>query len=242
MLNVSTASPAAGTEVRGLCRLPPSHSAKFQLQIRIGHRVLEPWGPSPLPFSLTAREEDHGEELSCEAQILAKSKLPKKTVAIRLSVTAEPRMDDSSCPPSQNWTEGQDETLRCWARGNPLPHMKCAKNGEPFPAGVPHPVTRTHAGTYLCEATNPLGTAVRTVTIFVHYHDPDLLLLVVLPLVVVAALVAGGVGYGIYYRKKKIRQYRLQQRQRQLQMEPPRPPGSSEETAALNGSALETHP
>ncbi|NXN36822.1 ICAM1 protein, partial [Rhinoptilus africanus] len=79
-----------------------------------------------------------------------------------------PRMDEGSCPPSQNWTEGQDETLRCWAWGNPRPHLECAKDGEPFPAGVPLPATRAHAGTYLCRATNPLGTVVRSVTLWVH--------------------------------------------------------------------------
>ncbi|NXP05166.1 ICAM5 protein, partial [Thinocorus orbignyianus] len=89
-------------------------------------------------------------------------------ILLHVLPAAGPRMDDGSCPPSQNWTEGQDETLRCRAWGNPPPHMECAKDGEPFPAGIPRPVTRAHAGTYRCEATNPLGTAVRTVTIFVH--------------------------------------------------------------------------
>ncbi|NXX00030.1 ICAM1 protein, partial [Larus smithsonianus] len=82
--------------------------------------------------------------------------------------TGRPWMDDRSCPPSQNWTEGQDETLRCWAWGNPRPHLECAKDREPFPAGVPRPVTRAHAGTYLCQATNPLGTTVRSVTVWVQ--------------------------------------------------------------------------
>ncbi|NXL10395.1 ICAM5 protein, partial [Mesembrinibis cayennensis] len=82
--------------------------------------------------------------------------------------TAGPRMDDGSCPPSQNWTEGQDETLRCSARGNPPPLLECTKDGEPFPAGVLRPVTRAHAGTYRCQATNRLGTAVRSVTVWVH--------------------------------------------------------------------------
>ncbi|XP_014816887.1 PREDICTED: intercellular adhesion molecule 5-like, partial [Calidris pugnax] len=80
----------------------------------------------------------------------------------------QPQMDDRSCPPSQIWTEGQEETLSCWAWGNPPPHMECAKNGETFPVGVPHPVTRTHAGTYHCRATNPLGTTIRTVTVWVQ--------------------------------------------------------------------------
>ncbi|NWQ97991.1 ICAM3 protein, partial [Burhinus bistriatus] len=58
--------------------------------------------------------------------------------------------------------------LRCWARGNPPPHLECAKDGKPFPAGVPQLVTRTPAGTYRCQATNTLGTAVRSVTVLVH--------------------------------------------------------------------------
>ncbi|NXQ94288.1 ICAM1 protein, partial [Sagittarius serpentarius] len=55
--------------------------------------------------------------------------------------------------------------LRCRAQGNPPPSLECTRDGEPFPAGVPHPVTRAHAGTYHCRATNPLGTAVRSVTV-----------------------------------------------------------------------------
>ncbi|NWH55662.1 ICAM5 protein, partial [Fregata magnificens] len=58
--------------------------------------------------------------------------------------------------------------LRCSARGNPRPHLECTKDGEPFPTGVSRPVTRAHAGTYRCRATNPLGTAVQTVTVWVH--------------------------------------------------------------------------
>ncbi|NXO58380.1 ICAM5 protein, partial [Aramus guarauna] len=58
--------------------------------------------------------------------------------------------------------------LRCRARGNPPPHLECIKDGEPFPAGVLRPVTRTHAGIYRCWATNSLGTAVRSITVWVQ--------------------------------------------------------------------------
>ncbi|XP_074932182.1 uncharacterized protein LOC142048831 [Phalacrocorax aristotelis] len=241
-LNVNTTSPAAGTVVMVLCVLPPGHSTELQLQIRTGDHVLTQWGKSPQHYNLKVPEEHNEMELSCDAKLLVSGKTLKKSTPIQLTITAAPRMDDGSCPPSQNWTEGQDETLCCSAWGNPPPRLVCTKGDEPFPVGVPHRVTRAHAGTYLCQATNPLGTAVQHVTVRVNYHDLDIVLLVVLLLVVVAVLLAGGAAYGIYYRKKKIRQYRLQERQRRLEMEARRPQGHSEETTALNGSAREAQP
>ncbi|NWS78714.1 ICAM1 protein, partial [Crotophaga sulcirostris] len=81
---------------------------------------------------------------------------------------AKPWMEDGTCPPSQNWTEGQDGTLQCWAWGNPQPRLVCTKDGETFPVGVPRPVTRAHAGIYHCRATNPLGAAERNITVSVQ--------------------------------------------------------------------------
>ncbi|NWR63842.1 ICAM5 protein, partial [Bucorvus abyssinicus] len=58
--------------------------------------------------------------------------------------------------------------LRCRARGNPPPRLQCDRDGETFPAMVPHRVTRRHAGTYRCRATNELGTAEKDVTVWVE--------------------------------------------------------------------------
>lgn len=243
-LDVPTRSVVAGAEVSGVCALPPGHSTELRLQVHANSRILAGWGPSPLRFTVPAHEEDDGMELGCDAEFPGSGKAPKSSDSIRLNVTAAPRMDDGSCPPQQNWTEGQDETLQCRAWGKPRPRLECTRDGESFPAGELRRVTRSHAGTYRCSATNPLGTAVRSITVSVRYHDPDLVLLVLVPVLVVAALLTAALGYGVYYHKKKIRRYRLQERQRRLQMEPARPPpGCTEEAAAaLNGSAQEARP
>ncbi|NWH83039.1 ICAM5 protein, partial [Piaya cayana] len=60
--------------------------------------------------------------------------------------------------------------LPCAASGNPPPHVACAKLGEPLaPPGPASPnVTRAHAGTYQCRATNSRGSALRNVTVTVE--------------------------------------------------------------------------
>ncbi|XP_069737599.1 intercellular adhesion molecule 1-like isoform X2 [Phaenicophaeus curvirostris] len=239
-LNISSATPAAGTTVTGVCSLPAGHSAELQLQVQAGHHVLAGWAPSPLTFNLTVHESYDGMKVTCYARMPVGGKSQNKSRTIQLSVPAKPRLDDQSCPPRQNWTEGQEETLRCWAWGNPRPRLVCSKAGEAFPVNVPRPVTRASAGTYHCLASNPLGAAERNITVWVQYHDPEVLLPVLLALALVVALVAGGVTYSIYYRKKKVRQYRLQQKQQEMKRL--RPPGGSEKTAATNGSARDAQP
>ncbi|NXX33378.1 ICAM1 protein, partial [Nicator chloris] len=86
---------------------------------------------------------------------------------------AKPRLDASGCPPLQNWTEGQEGNLTCRARGHPepRPRVSCSKAGnsrDSLDPGVPQPARLGHAGTYLCRATNELGTAESNVTLRVQ--------------------------------------------------------------------------
>ncbi|KAM6225711.1 intercellular adhesion molecule 1-like isoform 2-T2 [Spheniscus humboldti] len=210
-LAISNPNASCNEPVAINCSSAPSWPPGLKLRLRSSRQPLQPWAEGPVHLELMAREEDDGAEFICEAQLSVGNETRQKTSATAtLRVTCQPRMDDGSCPPSQNWTEGQDETLRCSARGNPPPRLECTKDGKPFPAGVPRPVTRTHAGTYCCQATNRLD------------HDPDVVLPVLLGAVALVALLTGVVVYRIYYRKKKIRLYRLQQLQRRLEMQPPR--------------------
>ncbi|NXM38328.1 ICAM5 protein, partial [Gymnorhina tibicen] len=80
----------------------------------------------------------------------------------------KPRLDSEGCPGRQNWTEGQEGTLKCRAKGRPEPEVKCSKDGNSITAGTQHLADRSHAGTYRCRATNELGTAERDVTVWVQ--------------------------------------------------------------------------
>ncbi|NWY35285.1 ICAM1 protein, partial [Pheucticus melanocephalus] len=81
----------------------------------------------------------------------------------------KPRLDVERCPAQQNWTEGRNETLSCSARGSPEPQVSCSKDGSnSLHPGSFRPAERAHAGTYLCRATNHLGTAERNVTVWVQ--------------------------------------------------------------------------
>lgn len=82
--------------------------------------------------------------------------------------TAKPKLDDRGCPSSQNWTEGENVTLRCQARGNPRPHVVCKKDGTTLIPGQWHTAKRAHTGTFRCEAINELGRDEHNITVWVQ--------------------------------------------------------------------------
>ncbi|XP_035169860.1 intercellular adhesion molecule 5, partial [Oxyura jamaicensis] len=89
--------------------------------------------------------------------------------SVYVSVEYEPSIGEAGCPARRLWVEGTAAELGCNASGNPLPHVACAKLGDPHAPPASPNVTRAHAGTYQCRATNAHGSALRNITITVEY-------------------------------------------------------------------------
>ncbi|XP_066426573.1 intercellular adhesion molecule 1-like [Molothrus aeneus] len=242
-----TSTTEAGTELRGRCSMPPEAGSDIQVRVVArGPRDLVDFTKPPVNFSLTVTEEDAERELvvTCEARMPPYASRNKSQ---QIHVLVKPRLDIELCPPQQNWTEGQEGTLNCSAKGTPEPRVSCSKDGHSLIPGSIRPVYRAHAGTYLCQATNELGTAERNVTVWVQHvsdvsdvSDVSVPLLPVLlgTLLSVAAVLLVLAGGYFLYRQGKIGEYWLWKRQPPPDAQPLRPQGSSQAAAAApNGCA-----
>ncbi|XP_023050003.2 intercellular adhesion molecule 5 [Piliocolobus tephrosceles] len=89
---------------------------------------------------------------------------------VTLTVEYAPALDSVGCPERITWLEGTEASLSCVAHGVPPPDVICMRSGELAAVieGLLR-VTREHAGTYRCEATNPRGSAAKNVAITVEY-------------------------------------------------------------------------
>ncbi|NXK75998.1 ICAM5 protein, partial [Amazona guildingii] len=116
--------------------------------------------------------------------------------SVVVTVEYEPSMAEPGCPAQRLWVEGTPAELVCAATGNPQPHVTCAKLGDGHhPAAMSANVTRAHAGTYQCQATNSHGSALRNITIAVEY-SPATVTLRVLP----SATVSRGTSFSVECR------------------------------------------
>ncbi|NXC78729.1 ICAM5 protein, partial [Anhinga anhinga] len=120
-----------------------------------------------------------------------------------------PEMAASDCPSNRTWLRGTREALSCRAAGNPAPAVVCGRNGITVSTGEPEllgdpgqdpppvspNVTRAHAGTYQCRATNTHGSALRNITVAVEY-SPAAVSLRVLP----SANVSRGASFSVECR------------------------------------------
>uniref|UniRef100_A0A8V5GU40 Uncharacterized protein n=1 Tax=Melopsittacus undulatus TaxID=13146 RepID=A0A8V5GU40_MELUD len=95
---------------------------------------------------------------------------------IPMSLPDMPDLAVNDCPGIRTWLQGTWEALSCHATGNPIPTVSCGRDGVTISTTVPELVTRSRAGTYICNATNSLGTQSRLVTVNVecewHWYPP----------------------------------------------------------------------
>ncbi|XP_068034983.1 intercellular adhesion molecule 5-like [Anomalospiza imberbis] len=103
-------------------------------------------------------------ELSCTAAVATVARTARR----QLHVYHLPEIPASGCPGNRTWVRGTREALSCRATGNPAPTVVCGRDGVAVASAEPEPVTRSRAGTYLCNATNALGTRSRRVTVRVE--------------------------------------------------------------------------
>ncbi|KAJ7317181.1 hypothetical protein JRQ81_003343 [Phrynocephalus forsythii] len=94
-----------------------------------------------------------------------------RTVAIH--VEYGPELGDYDCPSNQTWLEGTLQKLRCQAEGLPIPEVSCMKEGKVLDTRRVQNVTQSHAGVYLCNASNAHGSRRKMVTVRVEYK-PDM--------------------------------------------------------------------
>ncbi|KAM6037616.1 intercellular adhesion molecule 5-like isoform 1-T1 [Theristicus caerulescens] len=171
VLELSPASAPAGSEVTVACRAGVADPPAVRLQLRDADGGVLAEGPqSRLELRLVARREDDGRQFGCRASLAIADGTVTKDTDTRLAVLYKPEMAASDCPSNRTWLRGTREALSCRATGNPAPTVVCGRNGVAVSTGEPELVTRSRAGTYICNATNSLGTRSRLVTIRVEYE------------------------------------------------------------------------
>ncbi|XP_006970566.2 intercellular adhesion molecule 5 isoform X2 [Peromyscus maniculatus bairdii] len=166
VLEVEDAYPLAGTDVNVTCSGHALTSPSPTLRLWGASNLSAPGEPAWLQF--TAREEDDGRNLSCEATLEVQGQRLLKTTEIQLHVLYKPRLEESGCPGNQIWVEGMDQMLACIPEGNPAPALVCIWNGMIIDLDVPQKATQNRTGTYCCTATNQLGSVSKDIAVVVQ--------------------------------------------------------------------------
>ncbi|XP_027713574.1 LOW QUALITY PROTEIN: intercellular adhesion molecule 5 [Vombatus ursinus] len=163
-LKVSEPSVREGTFVNVTCEARPG------AQVRLDGAPEPPPG-EPAWLTLTASEEDDERVFTCEALLEVKGEILRRNQSLELQVLYGPRLDEAGCPGNWTWLEGMESTLQCWAPGNPPPVVECIRpeGGPAIPLGLPLPISRDHAGTYQCTASNTVGQTTKDVMVMVEY-------------------------------------------------------------------------
>ncbi|XP_053157635.1 intercellular adhesion molecule 5-like [Hemicordylus capensis] len=230
ILHVDPQAVLVNETVTFTCNSSGTGSPGIKMQIRDSKGTFASAINSSLQVLRTAQEEDDGGEFTCKVELMVDGHpvpVVKETSA-KLTVFYGPRMNDTSCPSSLDWSEGNEETFFCSAWGNPMPTIECRKQTVLYKLGTPQRITRDQDGLYRCNASNELGSDVRYVTIRVEFTQPNTLLIGLLCLGAVAIACVAGVAYRMYYNAHKIRKYVLKQKQQAA--------GHPMEQKSLNGN------
>ncbi|XP_065520522.1 intercellular adhesion molecule 5 isoform X2 [Lathamus discolor] len=171
ILELSPAPAPAGSKVLVRCHISAAEPPALWLQLHDADSKILAEGPhSQLELPLVASREDNGRRFRCQARLDINATTVTKDVDTQLSVLYMPELTASDCPGNRTWLRGTWEALSCHATGNPVPTVVCGRDGVTVSTRVPELVTRSRAGTYLCNATNSLGTQSRLVTVRVEYE------------------------------------------------------------------------
>ncbi|KAL4701661.1 hypothetical protein H8959_015665, partial [Pygathrix nigripes] len=172
-----------GTEVIVKCE---AHSTA---KVTLNGVPAQPPGPRA-EFLLKATPEDNGRSSPALQPWRWPASLYTRTRP-GSSVSCLPRRDEKDCPGNWTWPENSQQTPMCQAWGNPLPQLKCLKDGTfPLPIGKSVTVTRDLEGTYLCQARSTRGEVTREVTVNVLSPQYEMVIIIV----VAAAVILGIAG------------------------------------------------
>uniref|UniRef100_A0A8V5GUE7 Uncharacterized protein n=1 Tax=Melopsittacus undulatus TaxID=13146 RepID=A0A8V5GUE7_MELUD len=148
-----------------VCTVTVATAAMWTTNSRCSVSVPVPMGPPGVPIDLTG--------------MVPMDQSPVSSLShyhIPMSLPDMPDLAVNDCPGIRTWLQGTWEALSCHATGNPIPTVSCGRDGVTISTTVPELVTRSRAGTYICNATNSLGTQSRLVTVNVecewHWYPP----------------------------------------------------------------------
>ncbi|XP_015280472.1 PREDICTED: intercellular adhesion molecule 5-like [Gekko japonicus] len=202
----------------------PAQEAQFELTFAEDRLVpdVEVWGDTARAQAQVSPSVAGNHSLKCTVSLGPVT----RTAEVKVNVYNGPQMNESSCPGTVTWKAGSEETFTCSAWGNPSPNVTCRKDGVHYPLGVPQLITANHRGSYNCSASNEYGSVAAVVTVGVEVYEVPAL---PISLGILAALVLAsiaGVGYYMYHKAYKTKEYQVAQRKAQ---------GNPSEKQCLNG-------
>ncbi|NXE85595.1 ICAM4 protein, partial [Cochlearius cochlearius] len=198
----------AGREARVTCnasaQVAPHDPPNLLLTLRGGglprstHR-----GPSAAR-GFTAKPEQHGQEVTCEAELRLGRRTVNASAATTLWVWAAP-YDVQVWAPRTVFTTGDNLTVTCRAEGNPPPQLRwelptnASRELRDGGTTVTVPAAqRAHGGTYRCLAENRYGAGAATVDILFQGSPRSPVIPVVVTLAVVTVLATLAVSWWLY--------------------------------------------